>query len=85
MEVKNDEDVPILEEPTEDDGSMIIEFNDDCEMNSSSWSFRSRSRRNTVGTGFASVVQAISVPMWMAKSFGYESQKKDLYISQDKV
>ena len=82
MEVENHDDVPVPEEPAEDDDSMTIDYG---EIKSSAWTFRGQGGRSTAGSGFASVVTAIQIAKWMAKAYGYSSRKKALYKSQDKV
>lgn len=80
---KVDDLLIVPEEPTEDDESGITDYGPTSSVN------RSRTMRSTsqesAKSGFASVVTAIRIARWMARAYGYASQKKALYVPQDQV
>ena len=69
----------VPEEPTEDDESCAADYGPPSSVQNNS------SQESLFKKGFFHVVTAIRIARWMARAYGYASQKKALYVPQDKV
>ena len=79
--LETDDDLEVPEFRTDDD-SCVIKIDDSGSNQLLSVKPVSRDRPKS---GFGSVVTAIRIARWMAKAYGYASQKKSLYVPQDSV
>ena len=82
---ENDEELDIPEFRTDDDSVVvkIDKIEEEKESNEQKKSNSSSSERPK--SGFTSLVTAIRVAKWLAKAYGYATQKKSLYAPQDTV
>ena len=89
----NEEDLDIPEFRTDDesfvrtdDESYVVKIDkldEPGSRSSGNVSVTSPSKRPQ--SGFGSIVIAMRIAKWMAKSYGYSNKKKSLYVSQDTV
>ena len=81
--VKEDDPLIVPEEPGTDDDSSSM-YGAQSDRNDAERS-RSVSQDSYKSVSFSSVVTVIKIAKWMAKSYGYESKKKSLYIPQEVI
>ena len=74
----------VPEEPTEDDESYAADYGPPSSFQNNR-TIRETSQESLFKKGFFHVVTAIRIARWMARAYGYASQKKALYVPQDKV
>ena len=89
----NEEDLDIPEFRTDDESfirtddesfvSKIDKMDESESRNSGNVNATSPSKRPQ--SGFGSIVIAMRIAKWMAKSYGYSNKKKSLYVAQDTV
>ena len=82
---ENDEELDIPEFRTDDDSVVVKIDNIEEEKESNEQMNSNPSSSERPKSGFTSLVTAIRVAKWLAKAYGYATQKKLLYAPQDTV
>ena len=83
---ETDEDLDVPEFRTDNDDSYVVKIDKiDDENESNQQTNVNLSPSNRPKSGFTSLVTAIRVAKWLAKAYGYVTQKKLLYAPQDTV
>ena len=83
---ETDEDLDVPEFRTDNDDSYVVKIDKiDDENESNEQTNVNLSPSSRPKSGFTSLVTAIRVAKWLAKAYGYVTQKKLLYAPQDTV
>ena len=83
---ETDEDLDIPEFRTDNDDSYVVKLDKIDDENESNEQKNDNSGPSSrPKSGFSSLVTAIRVAKWLAKAYGYATQKKLLYAPQDTV
>lgn len=81
-----DEELDVPEFETDVESSYIVKIDKiEEDMTSNKVKNESSSLSDRPKSGFSSLVTAIRVAKWLAKAYGYATQKKLLYAPQDTV
>ena len=81
-----DEELDVPEFETDVENSYIVKIDKiEEDMTSNEVKNESSSLSDRPKSGFSSLVTAIRVAKWLAKAYGYATQKKLLYAPQDTV
>ena len=81
-----DEELDVPEFETDVENSYIVKIDKiEEDMTSNEVKKESSSLSDRPKSGFSSLVTAIRVAKWLAKAYGYATQKKLLYAPQDTV
>ena len=85
--IESDDDLDIPEFRTDNEESICIKIDtiDDAEPKKRPTILSTSSLSRPKSSNFGSIITAIRIAKWMAKAYGFASQKKSLYAPQDTV
>ena len=82
---ETDDDIEVPEFRTDENDSLSIKSENVNDSESNNHLGLKKMTADRRPSRFGSVVSAIRIAKWMARAYGYASQKKSLYVSQDVV